>query len=477
MLVSEQGQHSSSSGLTLPQQNQQAGSQTQSASSLDQSQHGLVQFQPSGTNPEPPAANALGQYQPPGNNETPLAREDLNSDATVNAQLTHLISRDDAPQDQDAPNASDVPMPDAPTVHDIATPRRTIGGRCRKWCISAQPPAGKRKCAACSMCGIRLTHGEARLQQWGNRQTNNHYVQAHCANGGLGHDHELHPKVADDQEAVDAVTRQRDTITRTAADTEVLLPFAQDPDQASTAGPPDDERDLCGRDQALRMDEEVMDFQWFEQRHVGQFKDLRGTTYVQPPTRFRFALQQAQHAILRAIINNDPTSLASESAWKALVLSSWLLLGRPAVNASESNCAHFLDARLELFWDEDWSALWAMVRAECDVAPVQNSTRRSDKVQIQSRIRKVATLARTGEKGRALAAARNAPPVPVMEQIVQEILCQLQCQPYSCLKWLSMSLLHSERCHDSVNQDRFACVLNTGMILAPWQETATCLCK
>ena len=149
---------------------------------------------------------------------------------------------------------------------------------------------------------------------------------------------------------------------------------------------------------------------------------LRGTTCVQPPTRFRFALQQAQHAILRAIVHNNPTSPASESAWKVLVLSSWLLLGRPAVNASESNCAHYLDARLELFWAEDWSALWAMVRAECDVAPVQNTMRRTDKQQMQSRIRKVATLARTGEKGRALAAARNAPPVssgtvPVTEQI------------------------------------------------------------
>ena len=47
--------------------------------------------------------------------------------------------------------------------------------------------------------------------------------------------------------------------------------------------------------------------------------------------------------------------------------------------------------------------------------------RRTEKQQMQSRIRKVATLARTGEKGRALAAARNAPPVPVTEQIVREI--------------------------------------------------------
>ena len=126
--------------------------------------------------------------------------------------------------------------------------RRMIEGRCRRWCIRAQPASGKRKCAACNLCGTRFSHGEARLQQWGNRQTNHHCVHAHCVNGGLGHDHELFPKQATDQDAVDAVTRQRDTITRTAADTEVLLPFAQDPDQALTAAPPDDEQDLFGRE-------------------------------------------------------------------------------------------------------------------------------------------------------------------------------------------------------------------------------------
>ena len=87
----------------------------------------------------------------------------------------------------------------------------------------------------------------------------------HCVNGGLGHDHELFPEQATDEEAVDAVTRQQDNHhQKTAADTKVLLPFAQDPDQASTAAPPDDEQDLFGREEALRMDEEIMDFQWFE---------------------------------------------------------------------------------------------------------------------------------------------------------------------------------------------------------------------
>ena len=280
-------------------------------------------------------------YQPSGDGVTLPAGANANSDAVVNAQLTHLISRDDQAQGHGAASNQDTLMPDAFMVHDIATPRRTIGGRCRKWCISTQPASGKRNCAACCMCGTRFTHGEARLQQWGDRETNHHHVHAHCVNGGLGHDHELHPKLAADQEAVDAVTRQRNSITRIAADTEVLLSYVQDSDQASTAAPPDDERDLFGREEALRMDEEIKDFQWFEHVTWDSIKDLRGTTYVQPPTRFKFAMQQAQHAILRAIIHNNPTSLASESAWKALVLSSWLLLGRPAVNASETNCAHF----------------------------------------------------------------------------------------------------------------------------------------
>ena len=97
------------------------------------------------------------------------------------------------------------------------------------------------------------------------------------------------------------------------------------------------------------MDEEIMDFQWFEHVTWDSIKDLRGTTYVQPPTSFRFALQQARHAILQAIIHNNPTSLASESAWKALVLSSWLLLGRPAVNTSQSNCAHISGCAIGAF--------------------------------------------------------------------------------------------------------------------------------
>ena len=407
----------------------------------------------------------------------------FNSDVIVNAQLTHLISRDDAAQGQDAPNVPDVLMPDVPAVHDIATPRRIIGGRCRKWCISAQPASGKRKCAACNLCGMRFTHGEARLQQWGNRQTNHHYVHAHCVNGGLGHDHELFPKQATDRDAVDAVTRQRDTITRTAADTEVLLTFAQDLDQASTASPSDDERDLFGREEALRMDEEIMNFQWFEHVTWDSVKDLRGTTYVQSPTSLRFALQQAQHAILRAIIHNNPTSPASESAWKVLVLSSWLLLGR-------SNCSHFLDARLELFFGLRTGLLsgpWYVPNVmllQCRKRRAGRTSNRCSHVfakllQWRALVKKdeLWQLPETHRQCQAQNKLFKKSRAFILRTQNHRRLCQRQCQPCSCLKWPNMSLLHSERCLESVNQDHSACVRNIGMTSDPWRGTATCLCK
>ena len=89
------------------------------------------------------------------------------SNAIVDAQLTHPVRRDD-----------DAEMPRAPLAHDILTPRRRVGGRCRKWAVSTQQPADKRRCASCITCGLQFAHGEARLQQWCHRESNNAYVHA-----------------------------------------------------------------------------------------------------------------------------------------------------------------------------------------------------------------------------------------------------------------------------------------------------------
>ena len=68
------------------------------------------------------------------------------------AQLTHPIS-----------SAEDVymhpnPATPRPDMHDIATPQRRIGGRCRKWAVSTQA-ANKRKCAACTICSLQFSPG------------------------------------------------------------------------------------------------------------------------------------------------------------------------------------------------------------------------------------------------------------------------------------------------------------------------------
>ena len=257
-------------------------------------------------------------------------------------------------------------------------------------------------------------------QQWGNRDTQRPCVHAQCVTGGIQADHELVPKTPADTEARNAVIRLRDNTLEAAAEAEVVLPIHDPHDDNSTEA-----RRTKTRCSTVKRPFAMMMQSWISNGSStipwDEIRDLRGTTYVQPPTRLRFASQQAQHAFLRVILYNGPSSSMSEPSWKVLLLSSWLLLGRSAENASDASCANFLKARLDLFWAEDWPALWALVRAECDVATITRKRARTEAEQTQARVRKLATLARSGEKGRALAAARNAPPVPVTREIVQEI--------------------------------------------------------
>ena len=147
---------------------------------------------------------------------------------------------------------------------------------------------------------------------------------------------------------MDSVIRLRDIVLSAAAAAEVVL-FFHEPHEDNSTEALDDEDRLFDREEAVRHDDAIIDFNWFSTISWTDIKDLRGTTYVQPPTRFRFAPQQAQHAILRATMHHGPSSLNSEPAWKVLILSSWLLLGRPAENASDANCASYLETRLNLF--------------------------------------------------------------------------------------------------------------------------------
>ena len=311
-------------------------------------------------------------------------------------------------------------MPDAPSVHDIATPRHQIGGRCRKWCISTQPTSDKRKCGLPVVCVGYNSVTEKRVSNSGaivkpTTTTSMHTVLTEvlvmtvsCTQSNPWIRKQLKLSPANVKLSSGQLQTQRS-----------CCPWHRTrikPPQLPLT--PDDEQDLFGREEALRMDEEIMDFQWFQCVSWNSVKDLRGTPHVQPPRRFKFALQQAQHAILRAIMHNNPP------LWPPSQLGNLLC------SAAGSSWDGVLSARRKATvlttWMPDSSGLktvqpWAMVRAECDVALVHSATRRTTTEQKHAHIRKVATLARSGEKGRALAAASNAPPVSVTEHIVQEI--------------------------------------------------------
>ena len=102
-------------------------------------------------NPQSTATESLAQCQQTG--ECRMAH------FIEASQPTHLIS---STKDADMQPNPATPHPDA---HGIATPRRSIGGRCRKWVVvSTQDTSltNKRTCAACTICSKQFTPGEPR---------------------------------------------------------------------------------------------------------------------------------------------------------------------------------------------------------------------------------------------------------------------------------------------------------------------------
>ena len=176
----------------------------------------------------------------------------------------------------------DTPRSDA----HIVTPRRSIGGRCRKWVVSTQDSSStnKRACAASTICSKQFTPGEPRLQQWRKKDAYRSYVHAHCIKGGLNSSHEFFPKNSKDIDAKEAVLNLRNNVHNAATEAGIVLPIYDPQEDNSTVAPDDDDRTF-DREEALRLDDEVMDFHWFSTIPWTDIKDLRGTTYVQPPTR------------------------------------------------------------------------------------------------------------------------------------------------------------------------------------------------
>ena len=154
------------------------------------------------------------------------------------------------------------------------------GGPCRRKTVSTQQDSNKRKCAACIMCAQQFVQGKLRLLQWSYRDSQCAYVHTQCIKGGIGLDHELRPRPLSDQEAVNQVTTLRDSSHIAAASQEVIMLVESDFERYTAALADDDVR--FSREDALRLVDEIMNFQWFAMVALDTIRDLRGTSFVWP---------------------------------------------------------------------------------------------------------------------------------------------------------------------------------------------------
>lgn len=299
--------------------------------------------------------------------------------------------------------------------------KRTIGGKNTKWAVSTQQT--KKYMSACYLCAKQFMDSEPRLQQWGDRNTCQRYVHGHCVHGGISVRHEFIAKRVEDTNIVDKLIQN---LQHTEAElSRAVLPFAED--QASTtapstnAGREDDQAEFSEeRESKVRMEVEFLDLSWFTHISWDTIRALPGTTYVQIPKRHQFAIHQAQYAILRCILNYETNTQECEHGWKLLVLSSWLLLGKLAGKDTAQNCAGHFDERLSLFWNEDWATLWGIIKGECGQA-LARANKQTEEERRNTQVKRVSTLARAGERGRALAAACQAPPERCTKEVLKEI--------------------------------------------------------
>ena len=321
-------------------------------------------------------------------------------------------------------------------------PRCMIGGGCRKWCVSAQFALGKFKCADCSMSGSRFNQVEARLQQWGNREINQHYVHEHVS-----------------MEVLVTIMTSSPEQERIQKYYSLSLRISIKPQQL---------RHLMMSGICLDVKRR---FAWMMQSWTSVVLNVsHGTAsktfawHDECPTfhdvQVCVAGSPARHSPWHHL--QQPTSLASESVWKALVLFSWLLMGWPEVNASESKRAHFLDARLELFFGLRIGLLsgpwfvpnlivlrWRIRRAE-------RTSSRCSHVFAKSAQKRV--LVKKDELGSCQKCTTSPSHgadcslwrVTILVTQNPQLLRSRLCQAYSCLKWPRMSLPHSKRCFGSL---------------------------
>ena len=358
---------------------------------------------------------------------TDLGPSEANTPRYVHTEIPNII----AGGIQDTLIDSSQTQIDSPTPQTPGKKRkRTMTNKCRKWMVTTQGPVGYcGKICSCYACTQAFTIGEPRLQQWGDRNTCSRYVHPHCVNGGLNLQREFLPKTIEDNIAIANIKAD---IAKIETDINNLLPVAEESESAAKYDVLTQDIDIdtqlaeqedetakfnISQEHQFKRGEQQLDLSWFSNIDWQTILLCKGTTYVQVPHRHEFAFQQAQQAILQSIVENETASVECANSWKLLVLSSWFLLSRVDGQSSDKSCATHLDERLQLFWAEAWQELWNQIKMDTDPPIPKKRPKPTQQQQLQARARRASTLARAGEKGRALAAVRQQPAEQFTPQI------------------------------------------------------------
>ena len=276
--------------------------------------------------------------------------------------------------------------------------RGVPGSRTLQWTVSLQPRTTRP--AVCRSCHQYFAEGDTRLCTASDRKYGR-FLHVDCLPGGIRAD----------------LSFTADSVADTTA-TRVLSDRVQHASALAGAAPllSTDTVESCLLPPSL--ESPLPSAAFFQGLSWADMRCITGDTFVQVPQRLEDAFCEALAVTLREI-NTDLDSCVT--AWKAFLMLTWLLLYRPRDIQDGDSCASLLTERLDRFWHGDVEAIY---REHCsDAKRARRPARRqgeSDKVLS----RKVKTLARANECGRALRALDGVAPVSITPAIANELIVE-----------------------------------------------------
>ena len=261
----------------------------------------------------------------------------------------------------------------------LASERRVPGSRATQWVVSAQPRTTRP--AVCRACHSYFAEDEIRLCTRSDRRYGR-FLHPDCIPGGLRSNMEFSPDVEQDSLACRSLSDRVRHLVSVGAD--------------DTAGMVDGQAALV----PSTLDSPLPSARWFEQLDWRAVRQVSGSCFVQIPRRLEEAFSDALGVALReAVCSDDPRRHLA--GWKAFLLLHWLLLFRLPALSEGCSCANLLTERLDRFWQGESAAMMREHTLACK-SPSSSLGRKTSQTSL---VKRVKTLCRSNEVGRALRAA------------------------------------------------------------------------